>query len=74
MCDELASAVQTLKGEFGEVMVRVIETATIRTRGEITWISADCSRQFELKRVIQAGKPYRRGEPADERARVERRS
>jgi len=30
MCDELASAVQTLKEEFGEVMVRVIETATIR--------------------------------------------
>jgi len=29
----------------------------LRTRGEITWISADCSRQFELKRVIQAGKP-----------------
>jgi len=28
----------------------------LRTRGEITWISADCSRQFELKRVIQAGK------------------
>ncbi len=38
MCDELASAVQTLKGEFGEVMVRVIETATIRMGSdEIEW-------------------------------------
>lgn len=38
MCDELASAVQALKGEFGEVMVRVIETATIRMGSdEIEW-------------------------------------
>lgn len=46
----------------------------LRRHGEITWISADCSRQFELKRVKEAGRPYRGGDPADERARVERRS
>jgi len=38
MCEELASAVEKLKEEFGEVMVRVIETATVRIGSDqIEW-------------------------------------
>ena len=38
MSKELASAVEKLKQEFGEVMVRVIETATVRMGSdEIEW-------------------------------------
>jgi hypothetical protein len=38
MCKELASAVEKLREEFGEVMVRVIETATVRIGSDqIEW-------------------------------------
>ena len=38
MCEELASAVETLKEEFDGVMVRVIETTTIRMGSDqIEW-------------------------------------
>lgn len=41
---------------------------------EITWSSADRARHLGIIRVVDAGKPYGKGGPADERSRMERKS